>query len=315
MGFPKCRKIDTNEEYIWEFDILEPLTPIRFKMHRRYFENLNTHPSGKVIGVSSVGTRDGDYPSAQLFFSLEIEVTAKQCEQLRQFFTAPAFWFFPDSDADPGYLVTYFPNEFSPSPHPNGRFFIQGELQQLGRAAIYVDNLQTIVDELEIPNLQYSQQSHITSGISMWTNDRESIDSEASMSDNQLGIYIFPETETSDSDWVLLDNHIIRHETNYRDRYDRLMFNWIRSVKRRYLLHFDFIDKDFVQKLIRFVGMRKGRFYPNVNTSLADDTLTDFILPPHTEGIPYKNVRVIDADLPVEHGGGYYSAYLTFEEI
>ena len=70
-----------------------------------------------------------------------------------------------------------------------------------------------------------------------------------------------------------------------------------------------------MQKLIRFVGMRKGRFYPQVNTTLADDTLTDFILPPNTDGIPYTNVRVIDADLPVEHGGGYYSAYLTFEEI
>ena len=313
MGFPKFRKINTNEEYIWEFNILEPLTPIRFKMQRRYFENLNTHPSGKVVGVSSVGTRDFDYPSSQLFFPLNMEVTVKQCEQLLQFFSASAFWFFPDSEVNIGYLVTYFPNEFSPSPRPSSRFLIEGELQQLGRS-VNRPEIDTGI-ELEISNIQYSQQSYITSGISMWTNDKEGIDSEASTDDNQLGIYILPESESLDSDWILLDNHIIRHETNYFDRYGRLMFNWVRSVKRRYLLHFDFVDEDFIQKLSRFVGMRKGRFYPIVDTSLADDTLTGFILPPQTEGIPYMNVRVIDVGLPVEHGGGYYSAYLTFEEI
>ena len=70
MGFPKSRKLDTSEEYVWEFNVIEPLTPMGLKLHRRYFEDLNTHPSGEVVGISSVGTRELDNPSAQLDFSV-----------------------------------------------------------------------------------------------------------------------------------------------------------------------------------------------------------------------------------------------------
>ena len=166
---------------------------------------------------------------------------------MRQFFAAPAFWFFPDSEVNAGYLVTYFPNEFSPSPHSSGRFSIEGELHQLGKQ-VDIPELNSGTT-LEIPNIQYSQQGHITSGISMWTNDKEGIDSAALAENNQLGIYIFPDAESVDSDWTLLDNHIIRHETNYFDRYERLMFNWVRAVKNRYLLHFDFHRRRFCAKI------------------------------------------------------------------
>ena len=314
MGYPKFRKIRTDEEYTWDFNILEPLAPIRTKAYRRYFEDLKDHPSGSIVGISSVGTRVFDFATSQLVFPLQLDLTVEQTESVRQFFVDGAFWFFPDEDMNVGYLVSYFPREFAPQPTPNGRFIVTGTLVQLGKQTINTDGAPGTDITVILP--QYIQQSTLTSGISLWINDKEMINDVDLLDEvNNHAIYIFPEPESPGSDWTLLNNHFIRHETNYIDRYDRILFNWVRSIKQRYRLTFEAIGVDFIQKLARFVGQRYGRFYPVVNTSLADDTLTDFILPPNTAGLSFINVRIIDQELQVEHENRYYNTTITLEEI
>ena len=313
MGYPKCIKFGSSEEFVWSFSVLEPLTPIRLKMDRSYFETLSQHPSGIVKGVSSVGTRVFDYPTSQLTFPINLDVGIEQTMILREFFTSSAFWFFPDQDIDTGYLVTFFPNDFSPKPLGENRFGIEGELVQLGKQTLNVDGIAGIPLTVAPPAI--SQQAYVRSGFSLWLYDKEGIDTEQEMPDTRYGIYIFPEQESPSSDWTIVDLHKVRYETNYHDRYERIMFNWVRSIKNRYLLYFDGIDSDFIQKIVRFVGQRRGRFYPTVNTNLADSTFTDWIFPPDSYRIPSVNVRVIELDLQIEQEKGRYSTFFTLEEI
>ena len=313
MGYPKCRKFGSNEEFVWSFSVREPLTPINRRLDRTYFETLNQHPSGIVKGVSSIGTRVFDYPTSQLTFPINLDVSIKQALILREFFTASAFWFFPDQDVDVGYLVTHYPTDFSPKPLGELRFEIEGELVQLHRRTISVAGRPSL--PVTVDNDMYTQQPYTNPGFSMWLYDKEMIDVAQPTPDSRYGIYIFPEYESHESDWTLIDLHQIRHETNYHDRYERLMFNWVRSIKCRYLLYFDGINADFMQKVVRFVGQRKGRFYPNINMRLADSTYTDFILPPDSYDVPSVNVRVIELDLQIEQEKGRYSTFFTMEEI
>ena len=305
MGYPQFRKLESDTLYTWEFNILEPLAPIVTKMHRRYFDDLKEHPSGQVVGLSSVGTRVQDTPSAQLVFPLQLDLSIEQTEAMREFFSDSAFWFFPDSDVDIGYLVTYFPREFSPQPTANARFLVTGSLVQIEKRVIHIEGIST---DLDIPLIQYTQQGNIRSGISLWLND-------SLVDRNVHAIYIFPESESEGSDWTLLDNHFIRHETNFIDRYDRILFNWVRAIKQRYRLEFRAIDEDFMQKLVRFCAQRYGRFYPNVDTRLADDTLTDYIIPPYGSGLSFMNVRVVEPELPINFYNGFYDTTITLEEI
>ena len=313
MGYPKCRKFESNEEFVWSFSVREPLTPINRRLDRTYFETLNQHPSGIVKGVSSIGTRVFDYPTSQLTFPISLDVSIEQALILREFFTASAFWFYPDQDVDVGYLVTYYPTDFSPKPLGELRFEIEGELVQLHRRVLSGDSVMAV--PIDIETTQYVQQPYVTSGISLWLYDKEMIDTAQETPDTRYGIYIFPEYESHESDWTLIDLHKIRHETNYHDRYERLMFNWVRSIKRRYLLYFDGINADFMQKIVRFVGQRKGRFYPNINPRLADTTHTDFVLPLNSYDVPSVNVRVVELDLQIEQEKERYSTFFTMEEI
>lgn len=313
MGYPQFRKLNADTIYTWDFNILEPLPPIRTKMHRRYFDDLKEHPSGQVIGLSSVGTRVQDTPSAQLVFPLQLDLSIEQTEAMREFFSDSAFWFFPDSDVDIGYLVTYFPRDFSPQPTDNARFLITGSLVQIEKRVIHIEGVST---DLDIPAVQYEQQANIRSGISLWINDNEGIDNDGSLVDRDIhAIYIFPEAESEGSDWTLLDNHFIRHETNFIDRYDRILFNWVRAIKQRYRLNFRAIGEDFMQKLVRFTAQRYGRFYPNVDARLADDDLTDYIIPPYGSNLAFMNVRVIEPELPINFYNGFYDTTITLEEI
>ena len=313
MGFPQCRKLNDDTIYTWDFSILEPLAPIRTKMHRRYFDDLKEHPSGRIVGLSSVGTRAHEFPSSQLVFPLSLDLTLEQTEALSEFFSDSAFWFFPDSDIDVGYLTTYFPREFSPQPTPNARFLVTGSLVQIDKRVL---NIESVSTDLDIRAIQFSQQANVRSGISLWINDNEHIDNDGALLDRNVhAIYIFPESEAQGSDWTLLDNHFVRHETNFIDRYDRILFNWVRAVKKRYTLNFRTIDEDFMQKLVRFTAQRYGRFYTNVDTRLADDTLTDYILPPYGADLPYINVRVVEPELPINYYNELYDTTITLEEI
>ena len=313
MGYPKCRKFQSTEEFVWSFSVLEPLTPITHRLSRSYFETLSQHPSGIVKGVSSVGTRVFDYPTAQLTFPINLDVSIEQAIILREFFTESAFWFFPDQDIDIGYLVVYQPSDYSPKPLGELRFGIEGELVQLHRRTLNVDGIPG--DPVNVDTSQFVQQPYVRSGISLWLYDKERIDLTQPMPDARYGIYILPVFESPESDWTLINLHKVRHETNYYDRYERIMFNWVRSTKNRYLLYFDGIDAGFMQKIIRFVGQRKGRFYPNVNPNLVDSMFTDFIFPLDSYDVPYINVRVVELDLQIEQEKERYSTFFTMEEI
>ena len=317
MGYPRFRKFVGDNQYTWDFNILEPLAPIQSKVYRRYFDDLKQHPSGQVVGMSSVGTRVQDQPLSQLVFPLSLDLSIEQTDIMQQFFRDGAFWFFPDSDIETGYLVTYFPREFTPQPSENARFTISGGLVQLSKHTIIID---TGADgtEIEASAIQYDQQPNVRSGISLWINDRELIDDDEFIRNpNTHAIYMFPEDEGEQkgSDWTLLDNHFVRHETNFIDRYDRILFNWVRSIKLRYRLNFRAIGEDFIQKLIRFTAQRYGRFYPIVNPSLADDTLTDYIIPPNGYDLPFVNVRIVDDELDINYYNRFYDTTITLEEI
>lgn len=317
MGLPRFQKLIGDEQYTWNFNILEPVAPISTKIYRRYFDDLKEHPSGNVVGISSVGTRVHDQPTAQLVFPLNLDLSVEQTEIMQYFFQDGAFWFFPDEDIATGHLVTYFPREFTPQPISNARFIVSGGLVQLSRYTITVEAGTSGTEIVNAPS-QYDQQPNVRSGISLWINDRELVNNNGDLlASNTYVIYAFPEDEgeTEGSDWTLLDNHFIRYETNYIDRYDRILFNWVRSVKLRYRLNFRAIREDFMQKLIRFCSQRYGRFYPVITPSITDDTLTDYIIPPNGSNIPFINVRVVEPELDFEYYNEFYDTTITLEEI
>lgn len=314
MGFPKCRKLTGDITYEWTFNLIEPIAPIEERIYRRPFDDLKDHPSGRIIGLSSVGTRVQDYPSHQLVFPLQLDLSADQTEALRQFFSDSAFWFFPDSDIDIGYLVSYFPKDFQPEPTASARFILSGGLVQLDKRILNLGS--STSTPIDIPDLQYDQQATVRSGISLWINDKELIDNDGALvTGNTHAIYAFPEPEVDGSDWTLLNNHFIRHETNYIDRRDRILFNWVREVKNRYRFIFRAINGPFLQKLLRFTAQRIGRFYPAINDAFLDDTLTEYILPPNGDDLHFVNVRVVEPELEVEYYNGLYDTIITFEEI
>ena len=292
MGFPMLRRYFEDEIYVWRTNVLQPLPPLPAKQTSVNFEDLKTHPSGIVKGVSSVGTTAEKSPSPYLIFPIDLDVSIEEMESLRSFFIDGGFWLYPDSDEDEGFLVTYSPNEFRPAPLSSGRFLIQGQLIQIGNQVAPTD---TVTTTLQIPHLSYSQQFRANAALSLANNET---------------YFTFPRPESDTSDWTLLDAHVVKHQTQYADRHGRILFSWVRSVKRIYRLDFVGVTSDFVDLLLVCVGRRKTRFYPhigsgvNAETPVAIDTV-----------YPYIDVRVIEQQLNMIYDQGYYTTSITLEEI
>ena len=297
MGFPRCRKYFTDQVYDWTFNILVPLSPLDAKYQCVHLEDLKTHPSGEVIGVCSIGVRVESDPSPYNVFTLDLNVSVSEMEHLRSFFVDGGFWFYPDQEIDEGFLVSYFPSEFRPIPLPNGRFIIQGELAQIGRQD--APNVDTSGDPsvtmLQVPPMPIHQQSRANAALSTINNAQ---------------YFTFPRPESSTSDWSLLDAHVIRHEIRYTDRYDRVLFNWVKSVKRVYYLVFESVTREFVDFLLGCVARRKTRFYPNVGANI-DATMPIDINPDHR----YIDVRVVEQSLDIINHQSNYSTAITLEEL
>ena len=294
MALPLMRKYYSDVSYQWQTDILVPLTPLSARLTRHYFEDLNTHPSGEVVEVASVGIRVDENASPYHVFPLNMNVTPLEMESMRQFFMDGGFWFYPDSDVNEGFLVAYFPSEFSPIPLSNGRFIIQGELAQIGYGAPPRIPNQELVP-LVVPPLRIQHQFRANAALS---------------GPNNTQYCTFPRPESSESDWSLLDAHIIRHETRYVDRYDRVLFNWVRRVKRLYHLIFEAVTLDFIETLLECTGQRKLRFYPNIGSDV------DLSMPVDIDrSQAYINVRVIESQLDIRNDKSLYTTSVTLEEI
>lgn len=343
MGFPKFRKVNEDIVYTWDFNISEPLPPLVSRLNKEAFENICQHPSGFTVANASVGTRVDTHAVSNNRFFVDVTVSTSEMEIFRQFFLEGSFWFYPDSDVDEGNLVVFMPRDFRPEPAPNATWNIQGELVEIGRdTAPNVDDAMT--SEMDKPFVQIVQQDNAISGLSYIYEDNPERDA--------IFTFVYEPLETSD--WTVLDAHIIRHETNYTDRHGRMLFNWVRRVKKMYFIVFDAIDEDFIKKLAGFISCRKGRFYPkvvnnikrgdwdsatvyargdgvindddchisiqdnNANNEPPDDTY--WVL--QEEGIlvyppktDYINVQIVEKELHVVSQGGFFSTSITLEEI
>ena len=342
MGYPKFRKYWTDDVYVWDFNTLEPLAPLRSKVNRQSFENISQHPSGFIVNTSSVGSRVNTHPVQSQRFLLQLDVLTEQMYILLSFFKEGAFWFYPDDDIDEGYLVTFSPRDIRPEPTPSVRWIISGELIQIGRDIPPFDD--TMEEVLE-PYLPIQQQINVISGLSYVHPDN----------DEYISLFTFEEPESEESDWSALDFHIIRHETNYTDRYERMLFNWVRKVKNIYFMMFRGVSQTFVDKLVKFVSHRKGRFYPSTvpnidkgtwnnastydrgdkvdsndnsyislsnNNSMNDPTSSPnqwllaeegiLVYPPETD---YVDVISVENELQVTSESGRFFTSITLEEI
>ena len=342
MANPKTRRYDTDEEYVWTFNTLEPVVHLPTKLNSESFENISQHPSIFIVNTSSVGSRVSTHPVQNKRWKIDVDLTTEQMYILLSFLTEGAFWFYPDADDDEGYLVTCFPNDIRPTPLDSGRWLFDCEFIQVGREIAPTDTMTIPIEEETLP---HTQQEFIVSGLSYVFSDR--FDREA--------LFTFPVSETPVSDWSLLNLHKIRHETNYSDRHNRLVFNWVRKVKRLFYFEFEGVDREFVQMLSNFISFRQGKFYtsikPNVNRGIYSSTTTynrgdeltyndvryvslsstNLGNTPGTneerwievqDGIqvfpptmPYIEVTAIEKELEIEaHRGDYYTS-ITLEEI